>query len=60
MSDFTLKEDAYPVYGEKPVGHLELIKGFYVSSRKKPNAWNRFWMRILLGWKWHDGNVIKE
>lgn len=45
-------------YGEKPVGQIEVVKGFYFSARKKPCAWHRFWMRVFLGWKWHDGNVI--
>lgn len=45
-------------YGEKPVGQIEMMKGFYFSARKKPCVWHRFWMRVLLGWKWHDGNVI--
>lgn len=25
-----------------------------MSQRPKPNAWHRFWYRVLLGWTWSD------
>ena len=25
------------------------------SMTSKPSAWNRFWVRMTLGWKWIDG-----
>lgn len=35
--------------------------GYYVPSsglkfgiEKKPSAWHRFWVRVLLGWQWED------
>lgn len=40
------------VFGEEYIGQIELTKGAYLSVRKKPCVWHRFWMRVLLGWKW--------
>ena len=58
MTDFYLKNTAaHSVLLDKPVGHLQIVDNIYWGVRKKPCWWHRLWMRVLLGWKWHDGNV---
>lgn len=34
--------------------HMDNI-GFHLT--KKPSAWHRFWVRMVLGWVWRDNNV---
>lgn len=46
------------VFGKEPAGYIKLADKFYIAQHKKPCLWHRFWMRVLLGWKWHGGNVI--
>ena len=38
----------------KPVGYIEIWKGFRIAANKKPNIFHLFLMKILLGWKWID------
>jgi hypothetical protein len=38
----------------KYVGAYCLNNDFSISLSKKPNAWNRFWTKALLGWEWID------
>ena len=58
-SDIYLKEDNVPLLcGKTSVGFIELAENFYINSYKKPCAWHRFWMKALLGWKWHDGTKL--
>jgi hypothetical protein len=26
----------------------------FCFTHKKPNAWHRFWQKLLLGWEWED------
>ena len=36
------------------VGRFEIIDGFQISSYTKPNRVHRFFIKLLLGWKWID------
>ena len=40
-----------------PVGSYEIGKKVFVLFTKKPNWFHRKMTRILLGWKWVDGDV---
>jgi hypothetical protein len=44
----------FTITGHKPVqSWLFIAEGFGVSlTSKMPNAWIRFWQRLLLGWEW--------
>jgi hypothetical protein len=41
---------------EKSVGKWEITNNMFVYRPTKPNALIRFMAKILLGFKWHDGN----
>jgi hypothetical protein len=41
---------------EKNVGKWEITNNMFVYRPTKPNALIRFMAKILLGFKWHDGN----
>jgi len=34
-----------------PEGTVEMFPGTKLDCMKLPNRWSRFWMRLLLGWK---------
>lgn len=42
-----------------PVGHFEIAQFMYVAAPRKPNAFHRWCMRAFMGWRWHDGHVVK-
>lgn len=41
-------------YGKEPIGYIKLAESIYCGVRKKPCLWHLFWMKVLLGWTWHD------
>ena len=52
-----LLEDYKPLLTFRPpvyVGALTIVEGFEVNVPKKPNFIHRWFMRLLLGWKWED------
>ena len=36
------------------VGHWACPDGWQFAALSKPNVWQRFWYRTLLGWRWVD------
>lgn len=36
----------------KPLYAVHIAPGFIYETHKQPNAWHRFWVRVLLGWVW--------
>lgn len=30
------------------------MENVYWSLTRKPSAWHRFWVRVVLGWTWED------
>jgi len=33
---------------------LRINTNFFVEQPTRPNAWFRFWQRVLLGWTWES------
>lgn len=38
--------------GEVLADALRAGDGVLVAAAGRPNAWRRFWLRLLLGWRW--------
>ena len=36
----------------KPDGYIEMWRGFYIATKKKPNLFHRMMLRIVFGFKW--------
>lgn len=39
---------------DKSVGRWEIYPNCFFYATTKPNAWNKFWFKFFLGWKWED------
>lgn len=44
----------------KYAGHYSINENFNISLQKKPNFINRFFIKLLLGWRWIDAVTSPE
>ena len=55
MESYEFKEGGVPI--EVPIYLSELIIHsdlHFHFTKKKPNAWWRFWQKVFFGWDWQD------
>jgi len=38
----------------KAAGYYVPSSGLKFGIEKKPSAWHRFWVRVILGWQWEE------
>ncbi len=35
-------------------GRWVISGSLYIEVKRRPSCWNRFWVKLLLGWEWED------
>ena len=38
----------------KPAGYWIISGSFHIPVKRRPSRWNRFWVKLLLGWEWRE------
>ena len=54
-TDVKVMTEEYQIWCPKPLSRLCIGGNILIESLEmRPNAWWRFWQRLLLGWTWEE------